>query len=310
MRAQIRRSINNLYTVENDEGKVYQCRIKGKTLKIDKYEYNPIAVGDYVEIEPYSENEALVLSRLPRKSTFTRWNVKLERNQVMSANMDQVAIVASADTPPFRPRFIDRAIACAHGAEILLVLNKCDFLMSEEEADRWYLYRDLGFKTMAVSATTGENMEKLIPLLKGKTTAFVGQSGVGKSTLVNRILNPDVMQRTNEVCEKYQRGRHTTNHALLLESGDIRIIDTPGVREILVPYEDESLVSEAFPEFSHYDCAYPHCIHLNEPGCAVIKAVKEGEIDSDRYTSYLYIIASLIERAPIWTRNKFRKNKQ
>lgn len=293
-----------------DEGRMYQCRIKGKTLRIEEYEYNPVAVGDYVEFEPYSETEGLVLSRLERRSTFTRWNVKLEKNQVMAANMDQVAIVASSETPPFRPRFLDRAIACARGCGILLIMNKCDQLMTEEEFERWCLYRDLGFRTIAVSALTGENIDRLVPLLEGKTTAFVGQSGVGKSTLVNTILDPEVLQKTGEVCEKYQRGRHTTNHALLLENGPIRIIDTPGVREILVPYEDAELVIEAFPEFEGAECSYPGCLHLDEPGCGVKEAVMEDRINVDRYQSYVSMQESIAERSPSWARNRFRKNKQ
>lgn len=310
MTGQVRRSINNVYNVFTDEGCEYVCRIKGKKLVIPEFEYNPIAVGDYVVFEPYSESEGLVTERLERSSSFVRWNVKLEKNQTIAANMDQVAIICSSETPPFRPRFLDRAIACVRGCEVLLVMNKCDQCLTEEEYDRWCLYRDLGFRTMAVSAATGENLDKLVSLLKGKVTAFTGQSGVGKSTLVNAILHPEVEQKTGEVSEKFQRGRHTTNHSLYLEGPEFSLIDTPGVRELLVPYEEKSELCSAFPEFSSFECGYSGCLHLEEPGCAVKEAVMDGKIDVDRYQSYVGMQESLAERSPAWARNRFRKNKQ
>lgn len=310
MRGQVRRSINNYYNVVTSEGALYACRIKGKTLKIEEYEYNPIAVGDWVEFTPYSETEGLVTKREERHSAFRRWNIKLEKNQTMAANMDQVAIITSADYPPFRPRFVDRAIACVNGAEILIVMNKSDFLLTEDEAERWGLYHKLGYNLVAVSALSGDGLDKLLDYLKGKTTAFIGQSGVGKSTLVNAILSPSVKQRTGELSEKYQRGRHTTNHALYLEKDDVAIIDTPGVRELMVPYDDARYLLSAFPEFENSDCLMPDCLHLDEPGCQVKWMVEHDKINLDRYESYVRMQASLSERSPSWARCRFRKNKQ
>ena len=125
MKAQIRKAINNLYDAYDEAGgKHYTLRIKGKKLPLEDFEYNPLAVGDYVEFTPYSETEGLITARLERKSAFVRWNVKLEKNQTIAANMDQVAIITSAFEPPFRPRFLDRAISCVSGSDVLIVMNK------------------------------------------------------------------------------------------------------------------------------------------------------------------------------------------
>ena len=312
--AEIRRAINNLYDAWcESEARFYTLRIKGKVLKTEVYEYNPLAVGDLVEFTPYSETEGLITARLERKSAFMRWNVKLEKNQTIAANIDQVAIITSAFEPPFRPRFIDRAITCARGCDVVIIMNKCDYLLTEEEAERWALYRRLGYETLAVSALTGEGIDDFRCLLAGKLTAFAGQSGVGKSTLVNLIIDPEKKQTTNEISSKYHRGRHTTNHALYLERDDIRIIDTPGVRELLVPYEEKRELAESFVEFSRFshECAYQDdCTHSGEPECAVIRAVEEGIIDADRYMSYLGLLESLVSRKPAYLRTRFRKNKQ
>ena len=314
MIAQIRKSINNLYDgYVADEERHYSLRIKGKVLHLEQFEYNPLAVGDLVEFTPYSEDEGLITRRLERTSSFVRWNVKLEKNQTIAANMDQVAIITSAYEPPFRPRFLDRAITCVHGCDVLIVMNKCDFDLTQEEFDRWALYHRLGYRIIAVSAASGENIEDLKALLRGRTTAFVGQSGVGKSTLVNLIVDPEKKQATGAISEKYQRGRHTTNHSLYLERDDIRIIDTPGVRELLVPYEERSVLASSFVEFAAFSpmCAYGSgCTHRDEPDCAVVRAVEEGLVDSDRYVSYLGMLESLESRRPSYLRTRFRKNKQ
>ncbi len=301
MRFRIYRSINNIYTALSlDNGKMYTCRLKGKVLKTNKIEYNPVAVGDIAIGEPYSDTEALLTFVEERKSSFQRWNVKAEVNQTIAANQDQSAIVLSAFSPPFRPRFVDRAIASSHGAEILLIMNKSDYGLTEAEFDRWKLYKTLGYDIIAVSSVSGEGIEELKEKLKGKITAFVGQSGVGKSTLINTLSGLDL--RTGEISEKYNKGKHTTNHSIFIECGEYSLIDTPGVREILIPFEDISLVKESFPELRDIECEYSGCLHRGEVGCSVPMLLESGKINEDRYLSYLRMLQSLEERKPIYLR--------
>ncbi|MGE4583207.1 MAG: ribosome small subunit-dependent GTPase A [Sphaerochaeta sp.] len=303
----ITRGINNIYTVQEGDTS-YLCRIKGKQLSQIEEEYNPLAVGDRVYFVPTNGEEGLVLSRLERKNSFQRWNAKGGTNQTVVANMDLIVCVTSSDTPPFRPRFIDRVIACSRNVEVLIVMNKCDILLTEDEYERFVLYKKLGYSILGVSAKTGENLDRLSALLAGKLVAFVGQSGVGKSTLINKLLH--VEQRTGEVSEKYNRGRHTTNHALMLKGPNFTIVDTPGVREFLVPHTEKSELLHAFPEFTPYasQCAYEGCLHQDEPGCRVKQAVEEEAIHYDRYESYLRMLASLDEKKPQWMGKNERSN--
>lgn len=301
------RGINNIYTVEEGES-TYLCRIKGKQLSQITDEYNPLAVGDLVAFVRTNANEGLILDRLPRRNCFQRWNAKGGSNQTVVANMDLIVCVTSADTPPFRPRFIDRVIACCQGVDVMIVMNKCDYLLTEDEYERFKLYKKLGYNILGVSAKTGENVQKLYEALEGRTVAFIGQSGVGKSTLINRLLGSD--QRTSEVCEKYNRGRHTTNHSLLISGPLFNVVDTPGVREIQIPYREKATLQEAFVEFAQFakNCEYERCLHQDEPGCKVKEAVEEAKIHYDRYESYLRMLASLDDKAPLWVGKNERSN--
>lgn len=295
----IYRGINNIYTV-SDGTDTYMCRIKGKLLSSVNDEYNPLAVGDVVEFVASSNMEGLITKRIERKNCFQRWNLKGQCNQTVVANMDLMVCVASCKNPPFRPRFIDRVITCCNHVPLLIVLNKADLDLKETEKKRFELFEKLGYQTIKVSAKTRDGVDELIEIVKNKKVAFVGQSGVGKSTLINEILGTE--QRTNEISSKYDRGRHTTNFSQLLEKGDITIVDTPGVREIMVPHRSKVEIASSFPEFNNNmdKCAFVGCTHTDEPDCEIKRLVESGDIDSDRYQSYLRMLDSLELQGPFW----------
>jgi|LSQX01.3.fsa_nt_gb ribosome biogenesis GTPase len=295
----VTRGISNIYTVKEGETS-YLCRIKGKQLDTGTHEYNPLAVGDRVSFVITGTSEGLILERLERTNCFQRWNVKGKSNQTVVANMDLIVCVCSADSPPFRPRFIDRVIACSIDVDVMIVMNKSDILLTEDEFERFALYNKLGYTIRGVSALTGEGLDEFVSLLKGKTVAFIGQSGVGKSTLINRIL--DVEQKIGEISEKYNRGRHTTNYSLMIEGDDFTLVDTPGVREIQVPHGDPQRIAQSFPEFLEPSkkCAFDHCLHNEEPDCEVKRLLEQDKIHYDRYDSYLRMLASLDAKDPEW----------
>lgn len=309
----VTRGINNIYSVipleakgKLEEAPSYSCRIKGKVLQDVEESYNPIAVGDVVLFTLHHQDEGLILKRLERTNYFSRWNAKRGANQTLVANMDLVIIVSSTDDPPFRPRFIDRAIVCAHTTPVMIVLNKCDLMLTESEHERFLHYDKLGYDTFLMSAFDEEGIIALKNRLAGKTVAFIGQSGVGKSTIVNGLLGKGTVQKIGEISNKYHRGKHTTNHAKMIDAGSMIVVDTPGMREIMIPHVDPYIIAESFPEFRKYQdkCSFTHCLHTHEPGCAVKEAVETGGILEDRYESYVRMVISIEDRPESWERER------
>ncbi len=291
--------INNIFTIDIG-GAAVRCRIKGKTLKEAEGEHNPLAPGDRVVFEGDSRGaaEGLITGRLERKNAFTRWNRKKQRLQTIAANVDGVACVSSTAHPPFRPRFIDRVILEAERADIpvWIVLNKCDMEIFLDIEERIEDFERIGYPVFRCSAVTGYGMENLGLFVRGKTVVFLGQSGVGKSTLLNRLY-PNLDLKTASVSRKYDRGAHTTVFSVLVPHEQGAIIDTPGIREMEprgLDYAELAFLFREFREFNEH-CALRNCKHLDEPGCAVRAAVVSGDIHRDRYESYRTILLSMEE---------------
>jgi len=288
---------NNIYSVSAG-GLVCQCRIKGKVLRAEPRAYNPIAAGDEVEIEPDPLNPGTgwILGRGERRTSLVRWNK--QRLQVLAANADCLLAVASTQSPPFRPRFVDRLFVsgAAGGLEAVLAVNKCDLGLDPGIRDRLAAFRRAGYRVIECSALTGQGAAELQALLQGKTTVFAGQSGAGKSSLLN-LLVPGLELTVGELSTKYDRGVHTTSFARLfpLASGGA-VIDTPGVREFALAGIRPGELAGYFPEFLPLGerCAVAACLHRAEPGCAVREAADAEAIHPDRYESYLRIQEDLI----------------
>jgi ribosome biogenesis GTPase len=300
MRGQILFGINNIYTVEVN-GRELQCRIKGKVLKESENYYNPLAPGDLVEViqDGFSKEIGWITGREERENYFERWNSKKKSPQIIAANVDLFIIISSAGSPPFRPRFIDRMLVCSEvgGIPCLIVVNKYDLGLDGEAEERLGFFKRIGYEVLYCSALTGQGIDELTGRMEHKTVLFAGQSGVGKTSILNRI-DPSLQLKVGEVSAKYDRGVHTTNYAVMVTVKDrFRVIDTPGLRELNIPKLEPNDLRFYFKEFISLqnECAYPSCVHGNEPDCAVKQALLDGKISSDRYQSYLKLYDDLIQ---------------
>ena len=318
MVGQVLCGINNIYTVSAN-GRRLLCRIKGKVLqqdllsrtlpqtgvfadrklKIRPGAYNPIAVGDWVEMvpDPHDPEAAWIVAVKERRSFLIRFNKKKKALQVIAANTDVLVCVGSAKSPPFRPRFIDRLLVSAQvgGVEPLIFLNKSDLGLEREDRTRLAAYRRAGYPVVVGSALSGKGLAGLKSLLKGRDAAFVGQSGVGKSSLLNRLDNR-LDLKVGEISRKYDRGGHVTSHAALLElEFGARVVDTPGIRELDIYGIAPEELGRCFPDFhrSAERCGYASCCHIDEPDCGVKADVESGKIHPDRYLSYVNIFTHL-----------------
>jgi ribosome biogenesis GTPase len=295
MKGTVMRSTGSWYDVRGEDGKDYECRIRGKIRLEGIKETNPVAVGDRVE---FDENEKAITAILPRDNHILRASVKkVAHSNVLAANVDQVMIIATLAFPRTSLGFIDRVSVSAEAFRIpqIVVFNKADILDDEARKklnEAMQIYTPIGVKCLTLSALY-DDITPITSLLQGKVTLLAGHSGVGKSTLLNRIA-PDVNQKTGEISGFSGKGVHTTTFAEMFEVGpNTYIIDTPGIREWgLVDMTPEE-ISDYFPEMRErrLDCRFgPRCIHLHEPGCAIRAAVQAGEIAPSRYESYVSIV--------------------
>lgn len=298
MRGLVTKSTGSWYQVLDENGNRYECRIKGKFRTQGIKTTNPVAVGDWVDFEVEHGQQSAVITKLePRKNYIIRRSVNLSKQtQIIGANLDLALLVVTLASPPTSTGFIDRFLVTAEAYSIpaALVFNKLD-LFSEEGLEILQVYMDiyenLGYPCFAVSALEKENIEPLKELLKDKITLVSGHSGVGKSTLINSLI-PDINLKTGDISEWSDKGKHTTTFAEMLDlpfGG--KLIDTPGIRELgIVDIEPQEL-SHYFPEMRKLmnQCKFHNCRHINEPGCVVLEAVENGDIEPSRYDSYLSI---------------------
>jgi ribosome biogenesis GTPase len=297
MKAMVLRGSRNLFTVRagTDE---FECRIKGKVLKEAEGYYNPLAPGDIIEAE-----NGLITGLEKRRNHFARFNQKGQAPQILAANVDLVLCMTSTASPPFRPRFIDRLILEADysGIPAAIICNKYDLSTVSSNDLRYDLdveerledFVRIGVPVFRISAKTGEGMDEFLGFIYGKTFVIVGQSGVGKSTLIKRMI-PGVEIKTAAINEKYSRGNHTTIQACLYElpDGKTAVIDTPGIRRFAPERVKPESVILYMREFAPLagKCSYGlSCSHITEPGCKILEAVHAGVIHKDRYESFIRI---------------------
>ena len=297
------RSSRNIMTVRVDtDGRLMEleCRIKGKVLKGAENLYNPAAPGDWVVIERQKNSfQGMILSIEERRSFFSRFNQKGAASQLLATNIDLVICVCTPVSPPFRPRFIDRILLQADiaGIDAAVICNKNDLKYSDIDIDeRLNEYGRIGYKSLRVSAKTGEGLDELRALIAGKTSVLSGQSGVGKSSVIN-ALQPDLDIREGGLNEKYDRGVHTTTLSIMHQLSDgARLIDTPGVRRFIPDGIKPDEVILYMREFAPYagKCSFgASCSHRSERGCKVMEAVYAGAVHEDRYESFLRIMDDL-----------------
>lgn len=307
MKATIYKSTGSWYTAKSSDNRMWQCRIAGK-MKIDEdiTTTNPVAVGDEVEIEIEEEEQkiatiSVVYDRhnyIIRASPHSRF-----KNHVIAANIDQAVLMATLKEPRTSQGFIDRYLvsAAAYHVPAVIILNKQDLYHSKEmnHFREWeMMYKKIGYPVLLASALREEGLEEIRNILKDKTTLFTGHSGVGKSTLINDLI-PELSLKIQTVSDWSGKGMHTTSFAEMFElpfGG--KIIDTPGIRELGIVEMDKTELSQYFLDMLPYlsDCRFNNCLHTNEPGCAVKKAVEKGDINMARYESYLAMLSTMQEQ--------------
>lgn len=292
------RSTGSSYTVRMPDGATLECRLKGKMRLGGVRSTNPVAVGDRVEVRT-DGREPVIAAVSDRRNYIVRRSTNLSKQtHIIAANVDQALLVTTIDHPVTSTVFIDRFLASAEAFNVptIIAFNKTDICTEDDMAELEYreaVYGDMGYETLRISAAEGTGIERLKELLAGKLTAVAGHSGVGKSTLANR-LQPGLTLRTSEISEANNSGKHTTTFAEMhhLDFG-ADIIDTPGIRGFGIIDIDHAEVSHYFRDIFAVspECRFPNCTHTHEPGCAVQAAVTEGRIAPTRYESYVNIMS-------------------
>lgn len=303
MKGLVIKNTGSWYTVKSEAGQLIDCKIKGKFRTQNIRTTNPIAVGDWVEFDENKNDVPMIHTICDRKNYIIRRASNLSKqSQILAANLDLVLLVVTVNYPETSTVFIDRffAVAEAYQVPACMVINKIDRYSEDEmsyaEALK-SLYETLNYPVFFISALQEESLEKIRGFLHNKTTLIAGNSGVGKSTLINKLC-PDIETRTNDISEYHNKGMHTTTFSEMFELMDGGyVIDTPGVKGFGTIDFKTSEVGHYFKEIFEFSkqCKYNNCTHTHEPDCAVIRAVEERKISQSRYNSYLSVIEDSTE---------------
>jgi len=292
------KSTGSWYLVRTDDEGVLQCKIRGALRTRGTKSTNPVVVGDRVHVLVRGEDKTGVITEVAdRKNYIIRKSSNLSRQtHIIAANIDQTILIITINYPKTTLRFIDRFLATAEAYRIpaILLINKTDLYIADEQGELLKLcqvYESIGYPCHKTSAVSGEGLQDFTKLLTGKVTLLSGHSGVGKSTLVNAI-DPELNLKTSPISDYHQKGKHTTTFSEMheLKFGGF-VIDTPGIKGFGMVNMDKEEIFHFFPEIfkASHQCKYYNCLHINEPGCQVIEAVKAEKISLTRYESYLSI---------------------
>ncbi|MBO7446107.1 MAG: ribosome small subunit-dependent GTPase A [Bacteroidales bacterium] len=291
------KSTGSWYEVRCEDGQVVTCRIRGKFRTHGIKYTNPVVVGDQVTFEMENDGAGTITQIAPRRNYIERKATNLSKvSHLIASNIDMVFLVVTLKEPRTSQGFIDRFLVAAESFRIpaCLVFNKMDLYDEDERADVEALadlYRQIGYETLFTSVVTGQGIEALRKMLEDRVSLFSGHSGTGKSALVNAV-EPSLQLRVGEISQQHHKGKHTTTFAEMFPFAGGYLMDTPGIKEFgLIRYGKEE-VRDYFPEIRamQHQCRFSNCLHLQEPGCAVLQAVEEGTISASRYLNYVSIV--------------------
>ena len=298
MQGTVIKSSGSVYGVRAIDGTVIDCRVKGNFRLKGIRSTNPVAVGDNVVFDMREDGTAYIVDILERKNYIVRKASNLSKqSHILAANLDLCFLIVTVSHPVTATTFIDRFLASAEAyrVPVVIVFNKTDLYNNTEQEELEYLtalYESIGYRCLHTSTVTNSGIDTLKEMMQGKTSLFAGNSGVGKSSLVNAI-SPEIAAKVGEISKTHDTGMHTTTYTEMFEfMPDSYIVDTPGVKGFGTFDMEVEEISHYFVEFFELskDCRYGNCTHTHEPGCAVLEALERGEVAPSRYQSYLSML--------------------